>query len=77
MSRLPDVGPLHTIDTPNGKAHLRIEDVQGVLTTGVGQCTIIMRGGGAIQVQKPTAEVVAQLFGDSAATPATLKLHTA
>lgn len=75
--RLPDIGPLHTIDTPNGKAHLRIEDIQGVLTTGVGQCTIIMRGGGAIQVMKPTAEVAAQLFGDDAATAAPLKLHTA
>lgn len=74
--RLPDVGPLHSIDTPNGKAHLRVEDIQGVLTTGVGQCTIIMRGGAAIQVQKPTSEVVAQLFGDSANAPP-LKLHAA
>lgn len=63
--RAPDIGPLHTIETPNGAAHVRLDDVQAVLPTNVGQCTIVLRGGAAVAINKPTKEVAASLFGDA------------
>lgn len=73
--RSPDIGPLHTIDTGNGTAHVRVEDIQAIVTTGLNQCSIVLRGGAALQVMKPTKDVCAALLGD-APEPPKLKLAT-